>query len=82
MLEPITIFFLIYIRLNPSTSQFVEHLLIQRLIRFLRAHRQEDIASYKFVNDFAVCRLTFENYILFLELYHHVLYFPVNIPRL
>lgn len=40
MLEPISVLYTHYgFKLNPSTSQLVEHLLVQRLIRLLRAHR-------------------------------------------
>lgn len=74
------IFFLWY--LNPSTGQFVEHLFVQRLIRLFRSHRQEYISSNEFVNDFTVCRLALKDNILFLELNHHMFYFPVYVPCL
>jgi len=95
MLEPVSVLYIhifsfrFYIfvhlfdsNLNPSTSQFMKHLLVQRLIRLLWTHRQEDVASYEFMNNFTVRRLTFENYIFFFELNHHVFHFPINVPRL
>lgn len=69
-------------RLRPAASQFVEELLVESLIGFFGAHRQENVATDELVHHFAVGRQTAENDTLLLKLDHHVLHFPVDVPRL
>lgn len=60
----------------------MEQFLIQRLIRLLRAHRQENIASDELVDHLTVRRQAAEDYVALLKLDHHVFHFPVDVPRL
>lgn len=66
----------------PSTGQFMEQLLIQRLVRVLGPHRHEDVAANKLVNHLAVRRLAGEDDVLLLVLDHHALNLPVYVPGL
>ena len=68
--------------LGPAAGQLVEELLVQRLVRLLRAHRQEDVAADELVHHFTIRREAAEHDVLLLELDHHVLHLPVDVPRL
>lgn len=52
----------------PSAGEFMEQLLIQRLIRLLRPHRQENVTTNKLMRNFTVSRQTRESDILLLKL--------------
>ena len=61
----------------------MEHFLVKVLIGFFASHAEENVASYELMNDFAVGRQAVENDILVIvKLDHHVLGFPVDVPRL
>lgn len=60
----------------------MEHFLVQRLVCFLWPHRHKYVAANEFMNDFTVRRQTRENHVFVLELDHHALDFPVDIPGL
>lgn len=66
----------------PSTGQFMEQLLVQRLVRVLGPHRHEDVAANKLVHHLAIRRLTGEDDVLLLVLDHHALDLPVYVPGL
>ena len=62
----------------------MEHLLVQRLIRLFRSHRQKYIPADEFMNDLTVRGLALKDNIVFrlFELDHHVLHLPVYVPCL
>lgn len=60
----------------------MEHFLVQRLIVFLGAHGHEDVTADELVHDLAVAGQAGEDDVLALELDHHVLHLPVDVPRL
>lgn len=60
----------------------MEQLLVQRLVHLFGAHRAEYVSADKLVDHLAVGRLAREYYVALLELHHHVLHLPVDVPRL
>jgi len=60
----------------------VEHLLVQRLVVLLGAHGHEYVAADELVHHLAVRRLDGEDDVLVLQLDHHALDAPVDVPGL
>lgn len=60
----------------------MEELLVQGLVRFLRSHRHEDVTTDEFVDYLAVGGQRREDDTLALELHHHALDLPVDVPGL
>ena len=61
----------------------MKELLVQYLIAVFAPHREEDVASNKFMENFALCRDTLEDDVLFIaKLNHHVTCLPVDVPSL
>ncbi len=68
---------------HPSSGELVEHLLVERLVRLLAPHREEDVPTNELVHHLAVRGQAVENdVVLVVELDHHVLRLPVHIPGL
>ena len=61
----------------------MKELLVKYLIAVFAPHRKEDVASNKFVKNFAFCRDTLEDDVLVIaKLNHHVTCLPVDVPSL
>lgn len=60
----------------------MEHFFVQRLIVFFRAHRHEDVTADELVHDFAIAGEAGEDDVFTIQLDHHVLHLPVDIPCL
>lgn len=70
------------IDLRPAAGELVEELFVERLVRLFGSHRQKDVAADELVHHFAIGRQAVEDDVLLFELHHHVLHFPVDVPRL
>lgn len=69
-------------RSHPAAGQLVEQLLVQRLVVVLGARRHENVAADEFVHHLAVGRQAREHHVLVLQLDHHALDLPVDVPSL
>ena len=68
---------------RPAPSQFMKELLVQYLIAVFASHREEDVTSDKFMENFTLGRDTLEDDVLLVaKLNHHVTCLPVDVPSL